>query len=312
MAPGVEVIASKVEGGGLALDGAYEVDDPGPAARAPLPPRWRWTGDVRVASRPVLSPGETFTVAASVRATDANAPLAATFAYAVLPRGAGLLRLTRFEVVPEPAGGTPGLGGPRQVTAARAHGLLSPSASVVDGAQPVAPPESREAAIAPPALYPYALHAEAVAGLTRATVHAGATIEIARPAFDLPAARAAGKVATGEAAYVPALRAWMLCDGAASRLVSPTAVVEVAGRACRLAEAIADAGAATVSLDRAPDPAALGAALDAAGVRVASRARKGGGKSVDARVEPATLRAFLEVLARARLRIHDLAVEGPP
>jgi hypothetical protein len=293
---GTELTAALGEGGG-ALEGTLLVDDPGPAARAPAPPRWEWRGGDAIVSTPVLAPGGSLEASASAPQVEAGASsVEVTLFYAPLATPTALLRVEGLAI--EPAGaaaGGPGAGpGPEVGGAPFGRARLAPAARLVarlvpaaadlargageDPARPLAPrlPEGGNLSwVSAPAIYPTALRKEETERLAVKGAQVGRPLALRRPGFDLPAARERAGIAAGRAVYLAAAGAWLLeplGDGSAASAGSGAAPSGGAGAGAAPAGGAAEGRSAWVSATTVVRVAGRPAAL---AVRIAERAATG-------------------------------------
>ncbi len=310
--------------GRLIARGRLLVENIGPMARAPAPPRWEW--DVPepgrpVASLPLLLPGTSLRVEGSFRATDAlGGALSATVRW--IPVEKPPLRTVAAALEPAQDGGgaaaagPPGAGVPgpsgRWETAARATvAFAAATGPIADAARPLAWTKPADfvllAPSLPPTVWPFALEGD-LDSLPAQTASARREVAVDRPAFDVSAARARAGVASGPAAYLAPLGLWALGAGDRTALVTASRKIEVQGNALPLVEALGERGKVSVTLfSWAPDedPDGLATRFRKKGFEVATRMDKGMTYRGVVEVTAENLLLFAEEVAAAGLSFAD-------
>jgi hypothetical protein len=303
--------------GRLVIEGTYRVEEIGPQARLPAPPRWDWmSGEETLVSAMLLRPraageGGGVVIQGDFRPEeDADGRLTALATYKVLPAGTDLFVVgpeSRSEQLPGPAPGAGFQAGWRAV--ARERLVLVRGGEPGEGGA-ASPPAGGAGGEIPPTLriFPHLVRQADFDALPAAEARAERIVEVLRPAFDIAAARERCGLASGPALYLPPAGAWVLEGAGRSCVVSAGRSVEVRGSARALAEALLASDAATVTLFSgapAPDAAALAAfaAFDAHPVQ-----EKGGTTGGVARVTAASLFDFLAALARRGEGLEGLRV----
>ncbi len=320
--PGRVTVARTGEGN-LVLDGSYMVEDIGPQARSPAPPRWRYEGDVILRTAPILAPGRTFALAGSFSADqDLGGALRVVVTFAPLDPGATLYKVTRAQLKAAAGGGAPqpGIAG-GWVAAARARAPLAKA-----GAGAVGPDAADLLAWAPdpgvevpgrylPKLYPFVFDERAYTELFFEQAGTERALAAAAPGLAIKTARAKAGIPAGPAVYFPAAEAWLLEAEGRSVLVSAARSVEARPTARALVEAL-NSVAASVRVTlygyaKTKDPDGLAASLAKAGFTVEEREQKGGTYTAAADVKAEKLFEFLEALRAKGLGLEGTRVVKP-
>lgn len=296
--------ALESESGKLSLRGTYLEDEPGPQARAPSPPRWRWAGDQEVEAIQLLPPGASRTWKASFRARESGT-LRGSVAYARLDRPVTHWRVTGRKLA-EPArvGGEPAFG--ERPVAVEVLQLEQQRGVPADPGRIDWPPPGRPAADAPaPRLV--IMTPRDLAALPQALAIGEARFTVAPPAFDLASARARARVADGPYTRLVGADAWALRDGDRTALVRADSVVWVHGDPSALIEQLNDQGSARLILytgAHKPDPHGLARWVrDRLKLKVDSVAEKGGTHGAAVTLDAGSAMSFLAGLSRWKLRI---------
>lgn len=301
------VKALRTSEGGLAVDGVFEMEDLGPQARLPGPPRWSFTGDEPVVSPAVLAPGGTLRRELDVRAGGLRTE--AVLSWRPIPAGTEVWKVAGFRASRVDAA-PPSNGQARWIPVERATVALERAAKIETATEPAMAPGSPDAPQM--LLFPYVLRRATCDALPRREARGEARVAVERPAFDEPAARArCGIAGGGTAVYFPTGKAWLL-EGEGKRcLVSAEKSVEFKGRGRELVEALDEREPVTVTLlsgriigmesgwDRS---------FTTRGLDPYIQTTKGGGTALVLDLRRADLFAFLEALHEKDLGLDGLQI----
>lgn len=300
------------EGGGLALIGTLSIEDVGAAARAPRPPKWAFQGSAEAVGGPVIGPGETYKTevdgAAPLEGKDA--PLRVTVSYAIA-KDAPFLELVeaRAEAIPPTA--PPSASGRGWVPTARLVATYRPlkgapsapaSPPTWQGVEALGPLAGEVSAGPPQLLLPRA----AFDALPKQVCDETISIPLARPAFDLAAARRiAGLDATAMAAYIPSEKLWILLGPKSTYFVGEKRMAEVAGSV--IPNDLAKSERVEISIPALD----LAGPLLQAGFAVNARDLKGGGRGITIEVTRDRLFEFAQAVSDAGLGFNGLELRKP-
>lgn len=286
--------------GKILVEGRFLVDDPGPEARLPMPPRWDWVGNTYVATFDLLAPQGVVTQRAKFRARyDLGGSFVAKVDFRVVSPDAPLYKAARKTEL-SPDGPAEGRGS--------ARGWVEESRTEIEFQRIAARPENLVRGIeALPSMLAgqYAMETIALRALPRAEVEARTVFAIQRFAFDIEEARA--KCGVKEGPYTRALQEqlWVVRGEKSSYLVRPDGLDEVKGDAIPLVDALNEVGQREVILGEvaeARDP-----------LRVLTEL---GGRGFDAQVTPhkvyrraVTVRVKADSVSRFFRALSDLGYE---
>jgi len=301
--------ARRDERGRRIVEGTYLVEDLGPVARAPGPPRWEWAGTERLVTGPVIVPTASLTISGAFEAIDeTGGRVEARVRLRRLPRGTALLKVTgyRREPVVRPGPG-PAPGGPpsgKYVAVAREWVVVEPSDELPAGTEPLAPDTEADLVPVGPGekrVYRFFVALGTFERLEVRERSGAAAVAIERPAYDLAEARARCGFPVERYAYLADPQAWALesPDGRAC-LAAADRHVALGGRLIPLVERLNESGRAAVAIYRGetePPRDTLARKLAERGVSVRAEPEKGGTFRGVAEVTPADVFAFLEELA---------------
>jgi hypothetical protein len=310
--------AAPSAGGRLLAEGWLMVEDIGPAARLPEPPRWEWAEPrpaTRATTLAVLAPGEKLRCEGSFHATDALGGALRASARFVAVDPAALYRTVECSLEPlAPGAPTPASPAGHWRAAARTRVVFAPAggAAPSNGAAPLSwtvPADFFTLGNRPPPnVFPYALLGKAA---LEEEAHAKKAVFVERPSFDLDAARKKAGVPSGGSAYYAPGGAWFLESHGKTVFVSPEKRIEVRGDARALGAALGDADRATVTIfSWAPsdDPDGLATRFRAKGFEVNARMEKGMTYRGTVEVARDRLVSFLEEVAAAGLTFEGLSL----
>ncbi|GIW71156.1 MAG: hypothetical protein KatS3mg102_0698 [Planctomycetota bacterium] len=306
------------------LEGTLFVEDIGPQARLPMPPRWEWRGEERLVCVPVLAPGDQFELRGRLRLSpEVGECVRATVRYAPLAQQARLLRLVEHVLEPLPA---PPPGSFGWAPALRLRARLQRQLGLAPGGQAAEPVALRlsggaepgaGAALLPlggaplPVLYRHALTAAELAALPAAERSAEAPLQIVPPPVPLAEARRRAGIAHGPAVHLPAIGAWVLQGRDGSALVSAELTERLPGRLAALGERLLEGSSAELTLfEMAPaaDPDGLVQHLRAAGLQARSEPMKGEQWRGVVEVRAPELLRLVRALAERGLEVQGLEV----
>jgi hypothetical protein len=312
-------VRARAEANAATVSGVLMVEDIGPEARLPMPPRWAWDGDVELDCFPVLLPGEHLDISGRFRAgAGTGGRVEASARYIKLGEGAQLLHLREHALAaiasgPAGPGGSPARGWVATARATaryeRAPGVAAPGSEAVPWDQQTDP--FNPLPQAPPSLYRNALRRGELEALTALEARGGCAVAVEPPAITLSDARARAEISDGAAVYLPRLAAWVLQSGDGSAVVTRTDVDRVRGRLELLARRLVETEPVELLLyggADTEDPARLVASLRSHGLDAGSERRKDGRWQGSVRVRAVEILRIANALEQEGHHLEGLRV----
>jgi hypothetical protein len=303
-----ELAALADDHGALQVRGTYWVDDVGPAARAPAPPKWTWAGGTPVLMVRLLLPEEAHWMTAPIRPADTSGgTLVAAVSYTELAGPVAHYKVATARISKPSRVDGPGAGGSMKATTVRAL-RLEPRTAQPGGKTTLdwpksPPPDQEDPAVTAELLF---MLPDVLLRQRHDIVTAEAPLTVREPRFTLAAARKIVGVAAGPAARIIDSDYWAIQGSGVTWVASPEEGFKVAGDAIWLVESLNDNPAAIVMLhvgDAKKDPGKHLAFLKAAGVAIRLMDGKDGSTSAVAEMTRRSVVQFLLAVSRRKLRI---------